>query len=57
MKTAKITNHEQAGFYVDNGVMPLDIVRNCGKWVFIFIEDDTKEVFEMWKIINGMEDN
>ena len=34
MKTVKIINPVQAGFYFENGLKPLDIYFSRGKWVW-----------------------
>jgi hypothetical protein len=41
MKTVKIINPVQAGFYFENGLKPLDIYFSRGKWVWEFDKDES----------------
>lgn len=48
-KIISILNFKQACAYIKNGVKPIDVEYNNGKIVFLFKEEDTKEVWEKWK--------
>ena len=48
MKTVKIINPVQAGFYFENGLKPLDIYLSRGKWVWEFDKDESNPLFTRW---------
>lgn len=48
MKTVKIINPVQAGFYFENGLKPLDIYFSRGKWVWEFDKDESNSLFTRW---------
>ena len=43
-KTIKISNPEQSGFYVDNGLTPISIYRSNGMWVWEFNKDEQNQI-------------
>ena len=43
-KTIKISNPEQSGFYVDNGLTPINIYRSNGMWVWEFNKDEQNKI-------------
>lgn len=47
-KVVKITNYKQAGFYISQGVKPIDVIYT-NKIVFIFNEESTKDVWNTWR--------
>ena len=48
-KTIKISNSEQSGFYVDNGLTPINIYRSNGMWVWEFNKDEQNQiVYKKW---------
>lgn len=48
-RTIKITDSEQSGFYVDNGLTPINIYRSYGMWVWEFNKDEqNKVVYKKW---------
>lgn len=48
-KKIKILNIEQAKYYINNDIKPLDIfIGKGGKIVFEFNRNDTTEVFDKW---------
>ena len=48
MKTVKIINPVQAGFYFEKGLKPLDIYFSRGKWVWEFDKDESNPLFTRW---------
>lgn len=50
----KILNMQQTAFYIKNNVMPIDIQTSRSKddskdvLVFLFIRENTKEVYDAW---------
>ena len=48
MKTVKIINPVQAGFYFENGLKTLDIYFSRGKWVWEFDKDESNPLFTRW---------
>ena len=49
-KTVTIVNFKQACAYIREGVQPIKLeYNNKGRMVFIFKEEDTKEIWERWK--------
>ena len=51
MNLIKIYNVEQARLYAINGVIPVEIkwVPQNKKYCFFFNEEETKQVWEIWK--------
>lgn len=46
----RVANFKQACAYVKNGIKPVDLeYGERGRMIFIFKEEDTKEVWEKWK--------
>ena len=43
-KTIKISNPEQSGFYVDNGLTPISVYRSNGMWVWEFNKDEQNKI-------------
>lgn len=48
-KCVRIVNPAQQAMYMKHGVYPIDIyVGYNSKIVFLFVKDDTKDVYEKW---------
>ena len=48
-KTIKISNSEQSGFYVDNGLIPINIYYSNGMMVWEFKKDEQNQVvYKKW---------
>ena len=48
-KTIKITDSEQSGFYIDNGLTPISIYRSSGELVWEFNKDEQNQlVYKKW---------
>ena len=48
-KTIKITDSEQSGFYIDNGLTPISVYRSSGELVWEFNKDEQNQlVYKKW---------
>lgn len=47
-KCVRIVNPKQCAAYMRHGVNPIDIYANNDTMVFIFLRDETKELFQRW---------
>ena len=43
-KTIKITDSEQSGFYIDNGLTPISVYRSSGELVWEFNKDEQNKI-------------
>ena len=48
MKTVKIINPVQAGFYYENGLEPIRVFFSRGKWVWEFVKDESNPLYTRW---------